>query len=271
MKLFRYLDQNGENGASYGTFNVAGQAVKLRGSIFGDFEVTSQLIPEDFRILAPLKPVAIVAIALNYKAHAEEFQGVLPSHPSVFMKLPWAVQNPGDPVSIPRFLPSGKVDYEGELVIVIGKECKNVTPERAMEYVLGFTCGNDITARDWQKEWGGGQYCRGKTFDTFCPLGPWIVTRDEISDPGALRIRTRVNGELRQDGTTRNLIFDIPTLVSFLSGSTTLRPGTIILTGTPAGVGMGMNPPQFLKAGDKIEVEIEGIGSLQNPVVNEPL
>ena len=139
-----------------------------------------------------------------------------------------------------------------------------------LEYVLGYTCGNDVSARDWQRQWGGSQWCRGKGFDTFCPLGPAIVTSDEIGNPNALSLQTKVNGEVMQQSTTADMIFSVPRLIEFLSGSTTLLPGTVILTGTPAGVGMGMNPPRYLKAGDSVTVSIEKIGELTNPVVDEP-
>jgi 2-keto-4-pentenoate hydratase/2-oxohepta-3-ene-1,7-dioic acid hydratase in catechol pathway len=185
------------------------------------------------------------------------------------MKSPGAVQNPEDPIYLPRKLRSDSVDYECELAVVIGKPARNVSREKAIEHVLGYTCANDVSARDWQKEGGGGQWCRGKTFDTFCPLGPVIVTPDEIPNPQALRIMTRVNGETLQDWSTNDMIFDIPTLIEFLSASTTLLPGTVIITGTPHGVGMARNPQRWLQPGDVAEVEIEGIGILRNPVAEE--
>jgi 2-keto-4-pentenoate hydratase/2-oxohepta-3-ene-1,7-dioic acid hydratase in catechol pathway len=185
------------------------------------------------------------------------------------MKSPGAVQHPGKPIELPRALRSDEVDYEAELAVVIGKECRNASSERALDYVLGYTCANDVSARDWQKRWGGGQWCRGKTFDTFAPLGPCLVTPDEIPDPNALAIRCTVSGEIMQDWTTRDMIFDVPTLIAFLSGSTTLLPGTVILTGTPHGVGMAHKPPRWLRPGDIVTVEIEGIGQLTNPVAEE--
>jgi 2-keto-4-pentenoate hydratase/2-oxohepta-3-ene-1,7-dioic acid hydratase in catechol pathway len=187
----------------------------------------------------------------------------------IFMKAPTTVQNPGDPIVIPRFLRSDKVDYEGELGVVIGRPCKNVSPEEAMSYVLGFVCANDVSARDWQKEKGGGQFCRGKSFDTFCPVGPCLVTIDELPDPSNLALRTYVNEEKMQEASTSDMIFNVPTLISFLSGSTTLLPGTLILTGTPSGVGEARDPRRFLVPGDEVTVEIEGIGLLTNPVVEE--
>jgi 2-keto-4-pentenoate hydratase/2-oxohepta-3-ene-1,7-dioic acid hydratase in catechol pathway len=185
------------------------------------------------------------------------------------MKTPTAVQNPGDPILLPTRLKSNQVDYECELAVVIGKEAKNVSRDRALDYVLGYTCANDVSARDWQKEMGGSQWCRGKTFDTFCPLGPRLVTADEITQPNQLAIKTVLNGQVMQDWNTNDMIFDVPTLIEFLSGSTSLPAGTVILTGTPHGVGMARNPPVWLKAGDEITIEIEKIGSLTNPVRDE--
>jgi 2-keto-4-pentenoate hydratase/2-oxohepta-3-ene-1,7-dioic acid hydratase in catechol pathway len=170
---------------------------------------------------------------------------------------------------IPGHLPSAEVDYECELAVVIGRACKNVSRERALDYVLGYTCANDVSARDWQIRNGGGQWCRGKTFDTFAPLGPCLVTRDEIPNPNALKIATLLNGERMQDESTSDMIFDVPRLIEFLSGSTTLVPGTVILTGTPSGVGMARKPPRWLKPGDVVTVEIEKIGQLTNPVSAE--
>ena len=187
------------------------------------------------------------------------------------MKTSTAVQNPGDPIVLPRKVRSDAVDYECELAVVIGKECKNVAAENALDYVVGYTCGNDVSARDWQMKWGGGQWCRGKTFDTFAPLGPCLVTADEIPEPNSLQIKTVLNGETMQDWNTDDMIFDVPTLIEFLSGSVTLRPGTVILTGTPHGIGGARTPPVFLNAGDSVTIEIEKIGALTNPVVEEQL
>jgi len=185
------------------------------------------------------------------------------------MKSPGAVQNPGDPIVLPVHLRSDEVDYECELAVVIGKRCKNVSKANALDYVLGYTCANDVSARDWQGKWGGTQWCRGKTFDTFAPLGPALVLKDEIPDPAALKIKTVLNGQVMQDWRTDDMIFDVPTLIEFLSGSTTLLPGMVILTGTPHGVGFARKPPVFMKAGDSITVEIDKIGALTNPVVLE--
>jgi 2-keto-4-pentenoate hydratase/2-oxohepta-3-ene-1,7-dioic acid hydratase in catechol pathway len=191
----------------------------------------------------------------------------IPQHPVLFIKNPAAVQNPGDPILLPSVLKSDSVDYECELAVVIGKTARNVSKADALNYVLGYTCANDVSARDWQKNGGGGQWCRGKTFDTFCPLGPVLVTTDEIPNPNALGIKTILNGEAVQDWNTNDMIFDVPTLIEFLSADTTLLPGTVIITGTPQGVGMARKPPLWMKSGDSVTIEIEGIGSLTNPVV----
>jgi 2-keto-4-pentenoate hydratase/2-oxohepta-3-ene-1,7-dioic acid hydratase in catechol pathway len=172
---------------------------------------------------------------------------------------------------LPEFLKSDQVDFEGELAVVIGRRCKNVSRQEALNYVHGYTCANDVSARDWQKQKGGGQWCRGKTFDTFAPMGPCLVTADEIPNPNTLAIRTELNGQIVQDCSTSDMIFDVPTLIEFLSGSTTLLPGTVILTGTPHGVGMARNPPLWLRPGDVLSVEIEKIGTLSNPVKRELL
>jgi 2-keto-4-pentenoate hydratase/2-oxohepta-3-ene-1,7-dioic acid hydratase in catechol pathway len=206
---------------------------------------------------------------LNYRHHAAESGAPIPQHPVLFHKAVSALQNPGDAIEIPTKLASQQVDYECELAVVIGKRCKNVSKADALSYVLGYTCANDVSARDWQREWGGSQWCRGKTFDTFCPLGPCLVTADEIPNPNALQIKTVVNGEVLQDWNTNDMIFDVPTLIEFLSGSTTLLPGTVILTGTPHGVGMARKPPRWLQGGDSVTIEIERIGKLTNPVVVE--
>ena len=183
------------------------------------------------------------------------------------MKLPNSLNAHNGDIVLPKH--AHQVDYEAELAIVIGKRAKNVPRAQALEYVLGYTCANDVSARDWQKEKGGSQWCRGKTFDTFCPLGPCLVTADEIPNPNALAIRTVVSGEVLQDWNTNDMIFDVPTLIEFLSGSTTLLPGTVILTGTPHGVGMARDPRRWLRPGDSVSVEIEKIGTLTNSVVDE--
>jgi 2-keto-4-pentenoate hydratase/2-oxohepta-3-ene-1,7-dioic acid hydratase in catechol pathway len=240
----------------------------LEGDLFGELRDTARPAQVAKR-LAPLAPAAILCIGLNYRKHAEEGGKPVPEHPVLFMKLPSTVTHPGDPIELPRRLRSDRVDYECELAVVIGRECKNASRAAALDYVLGYTCANDVSARDWQAQWGGSQWCRGKTFDTFCPLGPCLVTADEIPNPNDLGIRTVLNGQVMQDWTTSDMIFDVPRLVEFLSGSTTLPAGTVILTGTPPGVGFARKPPVFLQPGDEVSVEIDQIGRLTNPVVEE--
>jgi 2-keto-4-pentenoate hydratase/2-oxohepta-3-ene-1,7-dioic acid hydratase in catechol pathway len=266
MKIIRYLEISAT--IRHAALQPDGTALEIAGNIFGDFHVTSAKA-DIHKLLAPVDPAAILCIGMNYRLHAAEMGHAPPKYPMLFMKQPAALQHPGEPIEIPTHLPSERVDYEGELAVVIGKTCKNASKETALDFVLGYTCANDVSARDWQKEYSGGQFCRGKTFDTFAPLGPCLVTPDEIPDPSNLLLRTIVNGELMQETLTSDMIFDIPTLIEFLSGSTTLRPGTVILTGTPSGVGMARNPPRWLQPGDVVTVEIEGIGALTNPVALE--
>ena len=237
----------------------------LSGDPFQGVHLTGELVTQ-FSLLAPMVPAVILCIGLNYRQHAEEMNSKIPKFPILFLKNPSALLDPGAPIRIPRNLASTQVDYEGELAIVIGKTCLNATRENALDHVLGYTVANDVSARDWQKEWGGSQWCRGKSFDSFAPMGPWIVTRDEIPDSNALRITTRVNKETLQDSNTSDMIFDVPTLIKFLSADTTLPVGTVILTGTPSGVGVGRTPQRWLQEGDSVEVEIEKIGILSNPV-----
>jgi 2-keto-4-pentenoate hydratase/2-oxohepta-3-ene-1,7-dioic acid hydratase in catechol pathway len=235
-----------------------------------EYKITNERI-DVLSLLAPIEPKTIYGIGLNYRKHAEETGAKIPEKPIVFLKSPTTVQNPEGPIILPRHLRSDQVDYECELAVVIGYECKNVSRADAMNYVLGYTIANDVSARDWQKQWGGSQWCRGKGFDTFCPLGPALVTPAGLKNPNDLAITTRVNGKTLQESNTRDMIFHVAELIEFLSGSTTLEPGTVILTGTPEGVGMGRKPPVYLKPGDVVEVEIEGIGILRNPVIDEEL
>ena len=250
--------------------DAEGDLFELNGDVFGEYAVTGNRA-DVRKLLAPVMPCQILCIGLNYRAHAEETGARLPEFPVIFAKSPVSVQNPEDPIRLPRFLRSDQVDYECELAVIVGQTCKNVSRQQALEHVLGYTCANDVSARDWQKQRGGGQWCRGKSFDTFCPLGPCLVTVDEIPDPNALRIQTEVNGCIVQDSNTGDMIFDVPSLIEFLSGSTTLLPGTVILTGTPSGVGMASEPPRWLQPGDLVEISIEKIGRLVNPVEEEAL
>jgi 2-keto-4-pentenoate hydratase/2-oxohepta-3-ene-1,7-dioic acid hydratase in catechol pathway len=265
MKIIRHLTPDG---AAQAALQPDGTALEIAGDIFGDFRVTDRVVRPG-KLLAPVAPANILCIGLNYRKHAAEGGHSLPEFPVLFMKPTSAVQNPGDPVKIPQKLASTKVDYECELAVVIGRRCKNATRANALDFVLGYTCANDVSARDWQQQWGGSQWCQGKSFDTFCPLGPVLVTRDEIPNPNSLRIKTLLNGQVMQDWNTDDMIFDVPRLIEFLSGGKTLLPGTVILTGTPHGVGFARKPPVFMKAGDTVSVEIEKIGTLTNPVLNE--
>jgi len=220
----------------------------------------------EFEWLAPiLDPTKIVCIGLNYLDHCEE-QGVPPpTFPTVFAKFPSSINANESDVVYPS--ETTQLDYEAELAFVIGKTAKNVSKERAFDYIGGYMNLNDVTARDIQK--GEGQWVRGKSFDTFAPTGPYLVTTDEITDPMRLSVRCRVNGETRQDSNTAKLVFGLPELVERLSKSFTLNPGDIVATGTPAGVGIYSNPPRLLQPGDVIEVEVEGLGVLRNRIISE--
>jgi 2-keto-4-pentenoate hydratase/2-oxohepta-3-ene-1,7-dioic acid hydratase in catechol pathway len=267
MRIIRYLDPGDH--VKYAFQDPEGQAIELEGDILSEQRPLAR--PAEVRkILAPIAPSQILGIGLNYRRHAEETRARIPDYPVLFGKGLNAVQNPGDPILIPTHLPSREVDYECELAVVIKKACRNVSRQDAFRFVLGYTCANDVSARDWQKHKGGGQWSRGKSFDSFCPLGPCLVTADEIPDPSGLAIRTLLNGEAVQDCNTGDMIFDVPALIEFLSGSTTLLAGTVILTGTPHGVGMAAVPPRWLAPGDIVSVEIEKIGLLTNPVQFEP-
>lgn len=265
MRIARFLVEDSEVLACQ---QPDGSYTKLEGDLFEGPTDTGEAITPG-KLLAPLVPRDIFCIGLNYAKHAEEGGKGIPENPVVFMKASTATQNPGDPIELPRTLRSDTVDYECELVVFIGKECKNVSRDHALDYVLGYTCGNDVSARDWQRNGGGGQWVRGKTFHTFAPLGPVLVTADEIPNPNDLKIRTVLNGDVMQDWTTSDMIFDVPQLIEFLSSSTLLAPGTAIFTGTPHGVGFARTPPVFLQSGDSVTVEIEQIGELSNPVEEE--
>lgn len=219
-------------------------------------------------LLPPLPPPEkIVCIGLNYLDHAIETGAEPPTAPVVFSKFNTALVGDGESIILPAL--SQRVDYEAELVVVIGSTARHVRAEDAMKHVLGYTCGHDVSARDWQKGRPGGQWLLGKSFDTFAPLGPCVVTADEVTDPGALQVSMRLNGEIVQSSTTAQLIFDIPTLISHLSHIMTLKAGDIIFTGTPPGVGDAKKPPVYLKDGDVCTVEVQGIGSLTNRCIAE--
>lgn len=262
MKIVRFLDDSDRERLGVMTSDHAARLVD--GDIWANFTVTDETAVIK-KLLAPIVARTILCIGLNYKQHAAETGAKIPEYPILFMKSLGALQNPNDPIVIPRIEPL-QVDYECELAVIIGKTAKDVSRDAALDYVLGYTCANDVSGRNWQKAKGGGQWCRGKSFDTFCPLGPYLVTADEVPDPNNLRIKTILNGDVMQDSTTADMIFDVRELVCFLSQGTTLPPGTVILTGTPPGVGFARKPPIFLKHGDEVVVEIEGIGRLCNPV-----
>ncbi len=267
MRIIRHLTPNGP---AFAALQPDGSALAIEGDLLGDWRVTDRRVtPGGLLAPLPVRPPNIMAVGLNYRAHAEESGKGLPRRPMLFMKNTASVQHPGAPVRIPTHRASHKVDYEGELAVVIGRDCKNASPADALSYVLGYTAANDVSARDWQEEWGGGQFCQGKGFDTFCPLGPALVTADEIRDPGGLRLTTTLNGCVMQDASTSDMVFDVAALIAFLSGSKTLLAGTVILTGTPHGVGAARKPPVFLQPGDTVSVRIEGIGELVNHVALE--
>lgn len=219
------------------------------------------------QLLAPIAaPSKVICIGLNYRDHALETNSPIPSEPVVFNKFPQAVVGPEDAVVLPAV--AHEVDYEAELVVVIGKGGRRIRKEDAFQHVAGYTVGNDVSARDWQKGRPGGQWLLGKTPDTFAPTGPYLVTADEI-DPHNLKIQLRLNGETMQNSSTRELIFGIDELIAHISQLFALQPGDLIFTGTPPGVGVARNPAVYIKAGDRMEVEIEGLGVLANPVVAE--
>lgn len=212
-------------------------------------------------------PPAILAIGRNYAEHAAEMGSAAPDRPLVFMKNPASVVGDGEAIVIPPICREHgpQVDFEGELAVIIGRDCRDVPASRALDYLCGYACANDVSARWWQREGSGGQFCRGKSFDTFCPLGR-VVPASTIGDPQSLAIRTRLNGTVMQESNTRLMLFPVATLVAELSRGTTLLAGTVVLTGTPAGVGAARKPPVFLQPGDVVEVEIERVGVLSNPV-----
>lgn len=220
------------------------------------------------QLLAPLPdPEKVICIGLNYADHAAETGFPVPEEPAVFSKFNTAIRAPGDPIVLPRV--SRKVDYEAELVVIIGQGGRHIPREQALEHVAGFTCGNDVSARDWQLEKPGGQWLLGKTFDAFAPFGPELVTADEVGDPGNLNIALRLNGRTMQSSNTRQLIFPVDWLVAYISTVCTLKSGDVIFTGTPPGVGGARQPPVYLQPGDVVEVEIERVGTLRNPVIAE--
>jgi len=237
------------------------------GTDFGALPTGERTPLAEAKLLAPVgAPPAILAVGLNYRAHAEEGGREVPTTPVIFTKHHNCVIGPGAGIHIPAIAPE-KVDYEGELAIVIGKRCRHVPRDRASDVIAGYTIMNDVSVRDWQR--ASPTMLMGKSWDTHGPMGPWVVTGDEV-DPHELRLTTLVNGEIRQDSSTDDLIFDCFDIVHHLSSAFTLDPGTVIATGTPAGVGLYWDPPKMLGVGDEVSITIEGIGTLTNPVIEEP-
>jgi len=266
MKYIRIIaGQTGPSG-SYGILKRETIYLLDRSSFLGQTAEIGVSVPlaEVKRFLPPVKPPNIIALGLNYIEHAREGGWDLPSAPVIFLKATTSLTGHLSPIILPAEAPS-EVDYEAELTIVIGKEARDVPEEKALDYVFGYTCGNDVSARDCQMRMDK-QWARAKSFDTFAPIGPVIETE---LDPSGLAVHSMLNGKVLQDGNTRDLIFKIPAIVSYLSWQMTLLPQTLIMTGTPPGVGFARKPPIFLKLGDRIEVEIEGIGTLINSVVAE--
>jgi 2-keto-4-pentenoate hydratase/2-oxohepta-3-ene-1,7-dioic acid hydratase in catechol pathway len=220
------------------------------------------------KLLAPIPdPPKVLCIGLNYRDHAAESGAAIPREPVLFSKFASAIVGPDDTIRLPAV--SQEVDYEAELVLVVGKKGRHLSPAAAMEHLAGCTIGHDVSARDWQLKKDGKQWLAGKTFDTFAPIGPALVTLDEIGDPHDLSIRLRLNGQTMQDSNTRQMIFQSGDLLAYISQIVTLEPGDLIFTGTPPGVGFARKPPVFLKDGDVVEVEIEKLGVLRNPIVQE--
>ncbi|MEW6264988.1 MAG: fumarylacetoacetate hydrolase family protein [Thermodesulfobacteriota bacterium] len=251
MRLVRFLIK-GRGGGRAGLLEE-GRIHELAGDLFGPYSRSGLVLsPEEVILLPPVKPGKIIAVGVNYRDHAAEMGHDLPDNPILFMKAPSSVIGPDQPILCPP--QSSRVDYEAELAVVMGRRGRAISRARALEHVLGYTCLNDVTARDLQAK--DGQWIRSKSFDTFCPLGPAI---EADLDPSNLGVEAWLNGERRQSSRTSNLIFDVPALIEFISSIMTLEPGDVIATGTPSGVGP-------MKPGDVIEIRIEGIGSLVNPV-----
>jgi 2-keto-4-pentenoate hydratase/2-oxohepta-3-ene-1,7-dioic acid hydratase in catechol pathway len=259
MKIVRFRTAAG--GIQSGV--LQGETIELiEGDALGARRKTGATIPlGNVQLLAPLVPVNILCFGRNYKAHAEESGSDIPTKPILFLKATTSLNDPDGAIVLPREAPA-EIDFEAELAVIIGRTAKDVSEAEALDYVLGYTCANDVTARDVQ--YGDGQWARGKSFDTFCPLGPWIETD---LDPADILVRGKHNGVVQQEASTSLLIFNVPFLISWLSRSLTLVPGTVLLTGTPAGCGFAQKPPLWMKAGDVYEVEIDGIGTLRNTYV----
>ena len=267
LKIIRFLSS--DETIVYGVFDPARpeEAEVINGDIFGDYTVTGDS-KKIKKILPPVSPPNVFALGFSYGKHAEETDVKYPEIPVVFIKATSSIVGQGEPIILPKAGPE-EVDYEAELAVIIGKKVKNVAVSNAGKYIFGYTCANDVSARDWQFHKQKHQWARGKSFDTFCPIGPYIVTADELEDPDKLTIKSVLNGNVMQNSSTSDMFFTVAEIVSNLSQSITLLPGTIIMTGTPEGVGFTREPPVFLRGGDTISVIIERIGELTNPVVIE--
>lgn len=282
MKLIRYRHQNRIRvGALIGQAivdltEVAGGAEdaihvieswdSLKYAVARHVDAAPQIPLADVKILSPIaRPGKVLAIGLNYADHIAETGLARPDRQLWFSKANTSINGPYDPIDLP--IASSLLDYEAELVAVIGRRAKHVSAAQARDYIFGFCAGNDVSVRDWQQH--SSQWCVGKSFDTHAPIGPWIVTSDEIGDPHRLDVKCFVNDEVRQHSNTRHLVFNVFEQLEYLSRAMTLEPGDLIFTGTPGGVGAAMKPPTFLKAGDRTRVEIEGIGFIENAVVPE--
>lgn len=261
----RRLDASGF-GQDYDEQFFAKDGPRALASWLKDNAYTATTIDPAVRLGSPIcRPSKIVCIGLNFRDHAAESEMDLPNEPVIFFKSTTSLVGPNDPLIIPKN--ASKVDWEVELAVIIGKRALYVSKEQAMQFVAGFSLHNDYSERSFQLE-RGGQWVKGKSADSFAPLGPFLATRDDVQNEGNLKMWLRVNGETRQNSSTANMIFDVPTLVSYVSEFMTLLPGDVISTGTPAGVGLGMKPPTYLKAGDVVELGIEGLGESRQQVVN---
>jgi 2-keto-4-pentenoate hydratase/2-oxohepta-3-ene-1,7-dioic acid hydratase in catechol pathway len=261
MRIIRFVDRDGV--VRFGEPVDYQSARLVRGSLSEGFRSVEDTAVVE-RLLPPVAPPNIFAIGLNYRAHAAESGAEPPAEPLIFLKATSSVIADGEPIVLPRSAPD-EVDFEAELAVIIGRTARNVPEADALDHVAGYTCANDVSARDCQRR-RDKQWARAKSFDTFCPLGPVMATADAI-DSANVAIRSELNGEGMQDSTTADMIFPVRFLVSYLSHQFTLAPGTVILTGTPPGVGFARKPPRYLRSGDQISVALDGIGRLTNPVV----
>ncbi len=252
-------------GEDYNEHFFASGGVNRLSTWLRDHENTCPVVSQDVRLAAPCaRPSKLICVGMNYAAHAAETGAAAPTEPVIFMKATTAITGPYDPIMLPEG--STKTDWEVELAVVMGKRASYVGEAEAMDYVAGYVLHNDVSEREFQIE-RGGQWVKGKSADTFAPLGPWIATADEVADPHNLRLWLQVNGELVQDSTTADFIFNLPQCISYISRFMTLLPGDVISTGTPSGVGLGMKPNRYLKAGDTVELGIDGLGTSRQEVI----